>query len=286
MIGMRDFNTRQRAFRLPASELGTFDDLFQRTYASSRRNRDDSALHFHFHQNTPCTPIQLLNERDWDDGEYFIGGRIEFFAHFVEREARDARLGSHTSVGDRGGRAAVEGLMSPARLPSTRRGTTSTPRPGVDNYSSTPDMTRFQNLGGPHDYQGIPPRYPPLYPPAFTSTPPVYPPLQYPPRYGSNSPFPPFRRHPPPPSQTILASPSGNRSQQRRTEDFPRSAASRVLLGDNQPPPRRRLNSDSTTVYSLCTPIPHERYGNRQYYSGPWVFIPYPPISSSRRVSS
>lgn len=49
--------------------------------------------------------------------------------------------------------------------------------------------------------------------------------------------------------------------------------------------PRGRVNSNLTIVYSLCMPIPSERYGHKQYFSGPSVFIPYPP-SPFRQVGA
>lgn len=92
-IGMRDFVTGHRVFRLAASEFDSFDDLVQRTYAKFRRQPREFTLHIHFQPETPCTLTELLNAEEWDAGEYFIGSGIEFFAHFVERgDAQNARV--------------------------------------------------------------------------------------------------------------------------------------------------------------------------------------------------
>jgi hypothetical protein len=48
---------------------------------------------------------------------------------------------------------------------------------------------------------------------------------------------------------------------------------------------RREINPDSTTVYSLCTPIPASYYGvKNRHFSAPWIFIP-DPDAQSRVVS-
>lgn len=135
-IAMRDIVTRQRAFRLDASEFDSFDDLVQRTYAGFRRHPRDFMLHIHFRPDTPCMPNQLLNAREWDAGEYFVGGRIEFFAHFVERgaaanraerfdgrEHRVARAGTMpVGAGDRCSRAPTTGLRLPPPPLGAQRG--------------------------------------------------------------------------------------------------------------------------------------------------------------------
>ncbi|KAF2849796.1 hypothetical protein T440DRAFT_519011 [Plenodomus tracheiphilus IPT5] len=85
--------------------------------------------------------------------------------------------------------------------------------------------------------------------------------------------------------------PSSNRSAYRGTIPTPPAAPAKTnrRQASNTQPLAQRINSQSTTIYTLCTPRPVERYGDCQYFSAPYIFIPYPPSSSkprSARVST
>ncbi|KAF1850552.1 uncharacterized protein K460DRAFT_350596 [Cucurbitaria berberidis CBS 394.84] len=276
IIGIRDFTTKDRAFRLAASELRSFGDLVQRTYASFHRDARRVSLHFHFQQNTPCSPLQLLNEEEWDAGEYFVGGRIEFFAHFAERrsaqrvEEQDIRTGRVRTTparpGDRrGSRAPVRGSMPPPPLlPGAQRNTTAPP--------PRSDMMRYQPFGG-YGGRSMPPIHPLSYPPPF-----AVPPMGYPP-FSPDPMLPRLGSRPPRRSDELQAS-----NERRPRSDNHQRTASNTPSDITQQGPRRHFNSDSTTVYSLCSPMPYEHYGRRRYFSGPYVFIPYPPSPFRQRT--
>ncbi|CAO2653549.1 Nn.00g029600.m01.CDS01 [Neocucurbitaria sp. VM-36] len=241
MIGIRDFTTGQRAFRHPASELGTFDDLTHRTYAGFHRDAHRFRLHFHFQQNTPCTSIQLLSKQEWDDGEYFIGGRIEFFAHFVGRQSAVARAGIHDRASNGGRRASVAGLTSPP-LPS-RAQRTATPLQSAAGYLETPSMMGSRHFSDPRS-QGWPPNHPSLTPSPY-----AFPPLGTAP-HNYNAIQPPLE---PPLPRLRHDDPEGPMIERRPTSGSRQRRANNAPIGIAQQRPRQRLNSTSTTVYSRTT---------------------------------
>jgi hypothetical protein len=84
MIGIRDYITRDRPIRLPAADLGLYQVLFACSYHAFQRDPMRYTLHFHFQQTT-CCEDDVVHPVAWDQGRYFIGGKIEFFAHFVDK---------------------------------------------------------------------------------------------------------------------------------------------------------------------------------------------------------
>jgi hypothetical protein len=84
MIGIRDYHTRDRQIRLPATDLGPYHALVARAFHDFQHDPNRYTLHLHFQQYTSCRGDDLLDPREWDAGIYLIGGAIEFFAHFVD----------------------------------------------------------------------------------------------------------------------------------------------------------------------------------------------------------
>jgi hypothetical protein len=85
MIDIRDYISRERAIGIPASDLGPYHALVARSHHAFQRDSMRYSLHFHFQPSTSCVGEEdVLNPAVWDQGRYFVGGRIEFFAHFVD----------------------------------------------------------------------------------------------------------------------------------------------------------------------------------------------------------
>ncbi|KAI8941763.1 hypothetical protein NX059_002966 [Plenodomus lindquistii] len=87
VVSLRDFNSNIRHLRVPAPQLGPYRNLLGQAFEAWDILDDDDHLevHFHYRRDTPCLPGQLLDPEDWDAGEYFVGGGVEIFAHFVGR---------------------------------------------------------------------------------------------------------------------------------------------------------------------------------------------------------
>jgi hypothetical protein len=47
---------------------------------------EEYRLHLHFRQGGWCSRDELLERVEWDRGEYFVSGNVEFFAHFMRRD--------------------------------------------------------------------------------------------------------------------------------------------------------------------------------------------------------
>ena len=209
IIGIRGFVTGRVGFRRPASEFPDFDDILRASYEVFENDPLEYRLHLHYQQGGLCSREELLERAEWNRGEYFIGGSIEFFAHFMAKGSGPPRGGrSVSAVTPQPMFMGRPGSMAPPPLPASTR-------PQGYHPSQSASLMPY------------PPRGPPNYGP---------------------------RRAP---SQGVSVSTSaGQQSAPQRS--------------------RRGLNEDSTTVYSLSMPMPAEHYGKKQYFSGPYVFIPYP----------
>jgi hypothetical protein len=113
MIGLRDYITRDRQIRLPVSDLGPYHALVARAFHAFQRDPNRYTLHLHFFQNTSCRDDDILDPAVWDQGRYFVGGRIEFFAHFVDMGLQRAP-GGGISASPR----SRAGTMGPPAVPS------------------------------------------------------------------------------------------------------------------------------------------------------------------------
>jgi hypothetical protein len=118
MIGIREFTTRERAIRLPASDLGPYHALVVRSHHAFQRDPSRYTLHFHLQQNTSCVGEEdVLNPAVWDQGRYFVGGKIEFSAHFVDMGLQRAPGGGIRLSEERSVRS-QSGMMGPPAVPS------------------------------------------------------------------------------------------------------------------------------------------------------------------------
>jgi hypothetical protein len=141
----------------------------------------------HFRQGSWCSRDELLERIEWDRGEYFVSGSVEFFAHFMRKHAGGAGNGT--------GSAAVT--------------------------AKSPDSMAVRQV------------------------------LALPVSGGCAS----------------VTPGSASTGQQQAPQLF-----------------KRKINEDSTTVFSLCMPIPGQRYCTTKYFSRPYIFIPY-PVRAPRLVS-
>lgn len=85
LIALRDFVSGALAFRRPVIDFPTFQSLFLAAYAAWQNYPDDYRLHLHFRRGVDCSRNELLEREDWENGEYFIVGCVEVFAHFMEK---------------------------------------------------------------------------------------------------------------------------------------------------------------------------------------------------------
>jgi len=86
-IIVRGYESGAVGFRRPASDFPEYDDVLRATYAAFQNSPTEFRLHLHFWPDTFCFPRDMLNRDEWNRGQYFVGGRIEFFAHFMRIDA-------------------------------------------------------------------------------------------------------------------------------------------------------------------------------------------------------
>jgi hypothetical protein len=93
LIPLRGFVASTLAFRRPVTDFATFHDLFLAAYHSFTNDPTEYHLHLHFRRgaDVQCSKDELLEKEDWESGEYFIGGTIEAFAHFMEKAGDRAK---------------------------------------------------------------------------------------------------------------------------------------------------------------------------------------------------
>tara|TARA_R110002003_G_scaffold45_5_gene3498 strand:+ start:53032 stop:53652 length:621 start_codon:yes stop_codon:yes gene_type:complete len=85
-ISIRGYVTGAVAFRRPAAAFPTFDDILSAAYLAFGNDAEEFRLHLHFRQGGWCSKDELLERVEWDRGEYFVSGSVEFFAHFMRRD--------------------------------------------------------------------------------------------------------------------------------------------------------------------------------------------------------
>ncbi|KAF2713153.1 hypothetical protein K504DRAFT_497972 [Pleomassaria siparia CBS 279.74] len=90
-VVVRDFDTRERSFGLPASRINGYADLVQRAFAGLQKNPRQYDYHLH-PTNDLCGP--RIGKTRWESGQYFVGqGRqLTVWIHFLLKGGQGGTL--------------------------------------------------------------------------------------------------------------------------------------------------------------------------------------------------